>query len=323
MINSFVTTTKKVTTSIPINEIIQKREDYNEEIRSMLQKNLNSFLDVVKKEIPKFYLYKGIDGRVKEIESMNRKLVFKNKHSWKEVSDYCGIQIIVHPFKTIKDVIQILNHMTKKYNFKIVKEDNISPKDSTSFGYRATHIDSIFNDLKIEIQIRTIFEDIWGQLSHQQYEIARLNGYDKAHNLPRDISQISSLLEISEVLSGLLASNHSQPIPTFKVESSNQMKLLFAKKFNYGGFMTDWEFEVLFEVSKLAGISSPHELEKKWNEFSKKLNNTPESTPNVIFKFAQYLFIGDTFNPNIITDSKVSYELLHKFKHVLSNIPLI
>ncbi|KAM9991471.1 hypothetical protein ACTFIZ_004862 [Dictyostelium cf. discoideum] len=323
MINSFISTTKKVTTSIPTNDIIPIREEYTEEIRSMLQKNLNNFLEVLKKEVTIFYLYKGIEARVKEIESMNRKLVTKNKYSWKEVSDYCGVQIIVHPFKTTKEIIHILNQLTTKHNFKIVKEENIFPKDSTSFGYRATHIDSVFNGLKVEIQIRTIFEDIWGQLSHQQYEIARLNGYDKAHNLPRDISQISSLLEISEVLSGLLASNHSQPIPTTKVESSNQMKLLFAKKFKYGGHMTNWEFGILFEVSKLAGINSPHELEKKWIEFSKKLNNPPESTPNVIFKFAQYLFIGDTFNPNIITDSKVSYELLHKFKNVLSNVPLI
>ncbi|EAL73521.1 hypothetical protein DDB_G0268136 [Dictyostelium discoideum AX4] len=323
MINSFVSTTKKVTTSIPTNDIFPIREEYTEDIRSMLQNNLNQFLEVVKKEVPMFYLYKGIEGRVKEIESMNRKLVTKNKHSWKDVSDYCGVQIIVHPFKNIKEIIHMLNHLTKKHNFKIVKEENILPKDSTSFGYRATHIDSIFNDLKVEIQIRTIFQDIWGQLSHQQYEIARLNGYDNAHNLPRDISQISSLLEISEVLSGLLASNHSQPIPTSKVESPDQMKLLFAKKFKYGGHMTNWEFGVLFEVSKLGGINSPHELEKKWIEFSKKLNNPPESTPNVIFKFAQYLFIGESFNPNIITDSKVSYELLHKFKNVLSNIPLI
>ncbi|KAN0039711.1 hypothetical protein ACTA71_007516 [Dictyostelium dimigraforme] len=323
MINSFISTTKAVTAGIPTNIVIPKIEEaYTEEIRIMLLNNLNNFLENIKREIPKFFLYKDIDGRVKEIESMNRKIISKNKHCWREVSDYCGIQIIVHPFKTIKDIIQQLKIMTTKFNFKILKEENISPKDSTSFGYRATHIDSIYDDYKIEIQIRTIFQDIWGQLSHQQYEIARLNGYDQAHNLPRDISQISSLLEISEVLSGLLISNHSQPIPTTKVESTNEMKLLFAKKFNFNGHMSDWEFGILFEVSKLVEIISPNELEQKWKEFSKKINNSLQSTPNVIFKYAQFLFIGDSFDPNIVSDQQVSFEFFHKFKVVLSKMPL-
>ncbi|KAK5576384.1 hypothetical protein RB653_007525 [Dictyostelium firmibasis] len=324
MINTFISATKKVSNTIQAHDIIPKREEeYTEEVRIMLEKNLNDFLKVVKKEIPKFYTYKEIDGRVKEIESMNRKLVSKNRNCWREVSDYCGIQIIVHPFKTIKEIIEVLKNLNTKINFKIVKEENISPKDSISFGYRATHIDSIYNDLKIEIQIRTIFQDIWGQLSHQQYEIARLNGYDKAHNLPRDISQISSLLEITENLSELLAKNHSQPIPTTKVGSPNEMKVLFTKKLNYNGHISDWEFNILYEVSKLAGIDSPQQLEKKWDEFSKKLNYLIDSTPNVIFKFSQYLFVGDSFNTNLFADTKVSFEMFNKFKNVLSNIPSI
>ncbi|EGC37784.1 hypothetical protein DICPUDRAFT_149613 [Dictyostelium purpureum] len=300
----------------------RKKEEFNEETRVELQKKLDEVVAILKSEISSYYLYKDISARVKTVESANRKLITRKIDSWRELSDYCGAAIIIHPLKTTEEVMEILRNLHKTNekckNFKIVQEEIKGPKDSSQFAYRAIHCDALYGDCKIEIQVRTCYQDIWNCISHQAYELQRLKGYDQAHSLPRELHQISSLLEISEEICSSTIRQHGKEVPDVgdTIDDTDELKLLIAKKLKYNGPINDWEFNVAYEALKSKNKIKTEEVEREWKEFASKLKGNDHN--NLIFKFSEYIILGQSFDPNSPSNTKLIVDVLNRFEKVLN-----
>ncbi|KAN0050262.1 hypothetical protein ACTA71_003374 [Dictyostelium dimigraforme] len=169
------------TSSKPIiSEIIQTNRnneskklyfEYTESIREVLNKELNQFVHYMELSIPNQYLYKPIYSRVKTIKSMKRKQIKRTKISgkivhWFDIIDQCGISIIINPIYKTSSIVGILKQLENNGFFKILEIE----KKTDLYGYRAYHVDIEFGSTKIEIQIRSVYEDIFNILSHDNYK---------------------------------------------------------------------------------------------------------------------------------------------------------
>ncbi|KAM9990034.1 hypothetical protein ACTFIY_006095 [Dictyostelium cf. discoideum] len=153
------------------NESIIYYYDYTESIRKEMETELNKFLIYLEKSIPNQYLYKPIYSRVKTIESMKRKEIKRSYIAgkivhWFQIFDQCGISMIVNPNYKTSFIFEKLKELELNGYFKIIEVE----RKSDLYGYRAYHVDIEFGEIKIEIQIRSVYEDIFNILSHDSYK---------------------------------------------------------------------------------------------------------------------------------------------------------
>ncbi|KAK5582327.1 hypothetical protein RB653_003910 [Dictyostelium firmibasis] len=178
--------------------------EYTESIRKVLKNELNKFVQYMESSIPNNYLYKPIYSRVKTIESMERKEIKRSKMAgkfihWSEIYDQCGISIIISPIFKTSLIVEKLKQLEKNSSgdFKIMEIEN----KSDIFGYRAFHIDIEYRSqiriTKVEIQIRSVYEDIYNIISHEYY---KENGIQNENNLKKRFHFQSFLLYTSELI---------------------------------------------------------------------------------------------------------------------------
>lgn len=137
---------------------------------------------ILKKAVRQLGYLAIIQARAKEVVSFSNKIILKDKYQnpLTDVTDLCGARVIVQFQSQIPAVCELI-----KECFAI---DEINSLDHTSklkvneFGYRSIHYivtpdkDSIlgvkvadeFKDLKAEIQVRTLAEHIWADISHDR-----------------------------------------------------------------------------------------------------------------------------------------------------------
>ncbi|MCH7332073.1 GTP pyrophosphokinase [Acinetobacter modestus] len=171
-----------------------------EKLGSNVQQSLEIFLN--EQNIP----YLSIKNRVKELNSYLEKIERKGyERPIDEIEDICGIRIICYfqnDIEKIKDII--------------LKEFDVSENQSkqellnaTEFGYRSTHFiakikDSWtttpnyrgLNNLKFEIQVRTILMHSWAEIEHK---LAYKSEVDIPKELRRKFSFISAVLEDADI----------------------------------------------------------------------------------------------------------------------------
>lgn len=149
--------------------------------------------------------YQSISYRVKNEDSFRNKVVKKNKYKdITDITDVCGVRIITYYSDTVDKVAKIISEQ-----FEIDEENTIDKRkalDPDRFGYLSLHYVislkdnrlnlpeySIFKDIKVEIQIRSISQHAWAEIEHDL-------GYKTKNEIPRDIrrdfSRLASLLEL-------------------------------------------------------------------------------------------------------------------------------
>eukprot|EP01132_Coremiostelium_polycephalum_P002007 gene2007-2470_t len=253
---------------------IVEQDDYNEEVREKLTMVLERTVNqIIKKEIDPNDLYRPIRYRVKTVESASRKMLTRNIHPWRELSDYCGLDIIPHPLKSVNCIIDILRRIESvpSNHFKIVQIEDITAKQTKSFGYRATHVDTVVRednfDYRIEIQIRTAFADIWSVISHDAYQIARKDQY--SNDLPREFHQISAMLEITENIAIGMKVKHT--CSHMEIKSVDDLKTYFTNEIHFPREeVSDFEFQTLFSTLKqLNMLKDAEDIKNKYKEISK------------------------------------------------------
>lgn len=121
--------------------------------------------------------YLNVSYRIKEFKSFFEKIGRKQYvNPFNETEDFCGIRIICYYNQDIQKIKQII-----KDEFEIIRnEDKSSVLKVSEFGYRSTHyIVKIkkewlgapnyrgLENLKIEIQIRTILMHTWAEIEHK------------------------------------------------------------------------------------------------------------------------------------------------------------
>jgi putative GTP pyrophosphokinase len=148
----------------------------------------------------------SVTHRVKERESLERKILKKKFTDLTQVHDMLGLRIISY---LKEDVAQISALVEREFK---VNEDHSMDKgamlDPDRFGYLSVHYVAElagqragmpeyrqYADVVFEIQIRSILQHAWAEIEHDL-------GYKAESEIPRDIrrrfSRLSGLLEIAD-----------------------------------------------------------------------------------------------------------------------------
>ncbi len=151
--------------------------------------------------------YHNISSRVKNKESLNKKISTKDKYkNINEITDIIGTRIITYFDDDVEKVVKILEK-----EFEIDKENSVNKKENIEtdkFGYISYHLicklkeprnklDEYkrYENIKFEIQIRSILQHAWAEIEHDL-------GYKSKSDIPKVIrrrfSRIAGLLETAD-----------------------------------------------------------------------------------------------------------------------------
>lgn len=182
-------------------------DEYNEnkELYGNLQ---NKIVVLIKELLFENVNYHNISSRVKEQNSLEKKINIKDGKysSINEITDIVGCRIISY-FED--DVQKIVESIRKE--FDIDEENSVNKKailESDKFGYLSYHlVCSIspnrlslpeykkYENIKFEIQIRSILQHAWAEIEH---DIGYKSSFEIPKELKRKFSRIAGLLETAD-----------------------------------------------------------------------------------------------------------------------------
>lgn len=149
--------------------------------------------------------YLSIAARIKDFNSFIEKIKRKNySNPFDDNEDFCGVRVIVYYLKDIELIQEII---TREFSVvsSIDKASQLGPKE---FGYRSYH--SIIKiksewleapnyrgleDIKIEIQLRTVLMHAWAEIEHK---LAYKASYQIPKKIEKQLGFLSSKLEESD-----------------------------------------------------------------------------------------------------------------------------
>lgn len=183
-------------------EILQKY-DQEKIIYIELEYKIKDLINSLLKE--KGIAIHGIESRVKDRDSLSKKIVEKEYLSLSENTDTLGLRVITYFEDDVDKIADIL-----KEEFYLDVENSVDKRDKNpeSFGYSSLHYIlklknpradlreySRFNDYKFEIQVRSILQHAWAEIEHDL-------GYKSKIAIPkekrRDFARIAGLLELAD-----------------------------------------------------------------------------------------------------------------------------
>jgi ppGpp synthetase/RelA/SpoT-type nucleotidyltranferase len=166
----------------------------------------NFLNDVLNEAVQKLSLLAIVQCRPKGVISFANKIISKDKYKepLKDITDLCGARVIVHFQSQVEKVCDFI-----KDNFEIDEANSLdlrSRLEVNEFGYRSIHYivtpksDLIirnpkyqkFKSMKAEIQVRTLAEHIWADISHDRIYKTDLHIPDE---WGREAARLSAMLE--------------------------------------------------------------------------------------------------------------------------------
>lgn len=174
----FIDITKYKNLNSKIDENSSKYKDIMY-IYSQALKEIEKKINIIRYDYEYFSKYDSIDHimtRIKSPESIKNKMQKDNleltyKNMLENVNDIAGIRIIC-PLKS--DIFTMVKYIKEFNDIKIIKEKDYvnHPKPS---GYTSYHlivetpvlIENDINNVKVEIQIRSLAMDFWASLEHK------------------------------------------------------------------------------------------------------------------------------------------------------------
>ncbi|MBA3925577.1 GTP pyrophosphokinase [Listeria rustica] len=160
---------------------------FKNSIQEIIERNMDA------SEVP----YQSIEGRLKTKESFLEKCVRKSYNQPTEAMDIVGIRIIAYTLADVKKIGEIITS-----TFRVDKDnsgDKSAKMDANQVGYLSVHYiaeygedrlvlneNTVFKNLKFEIQIRTILQHAWAEIEHDK-------GYKFGGKLPNEIGRRFSL----------------------------------------------------------------------------------------------------------------------------------
>lgn len=167
-----------------------------EKLEESLRRDLNTFFDEAGISVL------SIESRVKEFGSFWRNVQRKRCHNpLEDIQDICGLRVICYYPSDLEPVSEVV-----KGSFEVIEfEDKADSLRTGEFGYRSRHFVVTpkehalrtasyqgLDELKAEIQVRTIFEHAWAELSHELE-------YKKEEHAPKELRrrlhQLGAMLE--------------------------------------------------------------------------------------------------------------------------------
>ncbi|WP_448649961.1 GTP pyrophosphokinase [Pseudomonas fluorescens] len=168
-----------------------------------LRKNIASVLEQIihEKKIPTF----AIESRLKDEESLSSKVMRKSYTSpLDEIDDLCGIRVICYYQEDISNICSIIEQ-----EFEILQKENKKDSlDDNQFGYSSYHYvvklkenwlnhpnARGLNNLRAEIQIRTMLMHTWSAISHK---LLYKREADVPYQFKRQLNRLSALIELAD-----------------------------------------------------------------------------------------------------------------------------
>jgi putative GTP pyrophosphokinase len=152
--------------------------------------------------------YHSINGRIKEREKLKEKIQRKEGkyETIDEITDIVGIRIITYFEDEVDKVAKIIRN-----EFEIDEKNSVDKRivDNDKFGYKSLHYVVSFNqnrlqlteykpfeNIKIEVQIRSILQHGWAEIEHDL-------GYKGEFEIPaiakRTFYRLAALLEMADI----------------------------------------------------------------------------------------------------------------------------
>lgn len=164
------------------------------------QKKYEKFGINIKDEISRLLKSSGIYAktsfRTKEVDSLIKKLSRKDK-TYDDIHDKVGVRSVVQ-FK--ENLCKVDSLIMEHFGSRITKREDMCKKlGENTFGYQSIHYDicETWDDKKVycELQLRTICQDNWSELSHAL-------AYKSEINIPlhikREINALSAVFELAD-----------------------------------------------------------------------------------------------------------------------------
>ncbi|WP_312282556.1 hypothetical protein [Pseudescherichia sp.] len=152
--------------------------------------------------------YLSVESRTKPIVDINEKISRKSyKKPIEQLTDISGVRVILYLEEDVNKVSEIIRN-----TFNVDAEnssDNTQRLSTDKIGYRSTHFVcdighdrsniaeySSYIDLKFEIQVRTILQHAWANLTHDRvYKL----GNKLPENIQRKVNLYSGMLEVVDI----------------------------------------------------------------------------------------------------------------------------
>jgi ppGpp synthetase/RelA/SpoT-type nucleotidyltranferase len=161
---------------------------------------------ILNKAVGSLSLLAIVQARPKGVVSFSNKIITKDKYQnpLVDMTDLCGARVIVHFQSQVEKICDFI-----KANFEIDEANSLDARSRlqvNEFGYRSVHyivtpkkdsileipIDEKFKTLKAEIQVRTLAEHVWADISHDRIYKTDLNVPDE---WKREAARLSAVLE--------------------------------------------------------------------------------------------------------------------------------
>lgn len=192
----------------------QSFRDYHNENYELLEAAKQAFIVIINSILAEDIPISSVTGRVKDREESIKKFSRKYQTALEEartpyeikdhITDLIGLRV-VSLYES--DIVRIRDILSSEFEF-IEVTDKIEAMESKedSFGYKGLHVDlrlkeprrgmreyARYNDLRFELQIRTIIQDAWSALDHKIK-------YKKSipHYLKRRINTLAALFELAD-----------------------------------------------------------------------------------------------------------------------------
>jgi ppGpp synthetase/RelA/SpoT-type nucleotidyltranferase len=194
--------------NIPIEKQIEHIEKYKKQ-RSDFEDFSVFMKEVLQKAIDQLGLMGFADARAKSLISFSNKIILKDKYRnpLTDMTDLCGARVVVHFKSQVDKICQFIRD-----NFLIDEANSLDLKSKlqvSEFGYSSIHyivtpvkesilginVDERFKGLKAEIQVRTLAEHIWADISHDRIYKTELKIPDE---WKREAAQLSAILETAD-----------------------------------------------------------------------------------------------------------------------------
>ncbi|MEI7724113.1 MAG: RyR domain-containing protein [Bacteroidota bacterium] len=216
-----------------IEQFEKVRPDYVE-YASLLEKILTRAVD-------KMASLALVQTRAKAVSSFSGKIISKDKYlnPLTDMTDLCGARVIVH-FKSHVD--KICSFIRE--NFEIDEVNSLDARSMlrvSEFGYRSIHyivtpkMDSIldvqvaekFKSMKAEIQVRTLAEHVWADISHDRIYKTDLNIPEEWR---RQAARLSAILEDADIEFGSMAREIDSLSRVYELQLENEKAIVEIEK---------------------------------------------------------------------------------------------
>jgi len=231
-----------------------------------------------------------VSFRVKETDSLIKKIARKGS-SYDAIHDKVGVRVITYFKEQLFDIDALF---TSSLGFEIVKREDMSEKlGENTFGYQSIHY-----DLKIsedgqeyfcELQLRTICQDNWSELSHA---LAYKTEISIPQHIKRELNALSAVFELADNQFQLIQSMIEELPETSPIRVLNHIEKYF---YTYLGDFYDKEMSSYFlkGISSLYGSENPilltEQFYKKHNELI--LSKVRENHENIFISQPEILIL--------------------------------